>query len=59
VVVVARGGCAMEILAKVHLAEHALRLALIKLLPAVVQFGSVRWFSGASEGGSIDRWCRR
>lgn len=25
--------CAMEILAKVHLGEHALRLALIKLLP--------------------------
>jgi len=54
VVVVARGGCAMEILAKVHLAEHALRLALIKLLPTkcftfrmTVLSGSVARSSGA------------
>jgi len=48
-VVVVAHGCAMEILSKVHLAEHALRLALIKLLPTkCFTFRiAVRWFGGA------------
>jgi len=53
----------MEILSKVHLAEHALRLALIKLLPTkCFTFRiAVRWFGGAVVhwyGGAVVQWFR-
>jgi len=62
-VVVVAHGCAMEILSKVHLAEHALRLALIKLLPTkCFTFRiAVRWFGGAVVhwyGGAVVQWFR-